>query len=500
MRVSLSLWTALAVSALPASAFYPYQPNYGSDESAAKVRRSVSPSASRVKSVTWPLRRASVRRDNIYRIIKSKEPSQENSVAIDQDANADGVGYDRSYMVGITIGDSKEEYHLLLDSAASNTWLMGAACDTKACGTHALFGNEDSSSLKVSSERFEVEYGTGKVLGVLATDTVNIGPGLSPTLSFGLATDVSDEFYSFPMDGILGIGRGTDVEGDVDSPQVMDVLKSSSLINSRLYGVHLHRAEDGLNDGELNFGAPNTDRYDGDLNNVPLVDNKDGFWEIKVEGLGIDDDEVDTDARTAIIDTGTAFIFMPKPDAVALHDLIPGSKEATVEAFTIPCDTDKKLWIRFGGQKYSISTADWVGDNLGGNTCGSNIIGRQTFGDSQWLVGDVFLKNVYTVFDIDGAQVGFGVKDGSEGKPSSLLSPSATPDSSPSQSGSAVPTPTEPLVVPGTKMEVSGTSVPTETATGTGSAASPTGGASPIAFSHISVIMSLALGLFLCYL
>lgn len=149
MRVSLSIWTALAVSALPASAFYPYQPNYGDDESAAKVRRKVSTPASRANSITWPLRRASVRRDNIYRIIQSKEPAQENSVAIDQDANADGVGYDRSYMVAITIGDSKEEYHLLLDSAASNTWLMGAACDTKACGTHALFGNEDSSTLKV---------------------------------------------------------------------------------------------------------------------------------------------------------------------------------------------------------------------------------------------------------------------------------------------------------------------------------------------------------------
>lgn len=314
-------------------------------------------------------------------------------------------------------------------------------------------------------------------------------------MSFGLATDVSDEFYYFPMDGILGIGRGTNVEGDVDSPQVMDVLRSSSLINARLYGVHLFRAKDGLNDGELNFGAPNTDRYDGDLNNIPLADNKDGFWEIKVDGLGVEGEEADIGARTAIIDTGTAFIFMPKSDAVALHKVIPGSKEATVEAFTIPCDTDKKLWMQFGGQKYSISTADWVGDSLGGGICGSNIIGRQTFGDNQWLVGDVFLKNVYTVFDIDGAQVGFGVKDGSEEKAISSSSPSATPESTTSQSGSAVPTPTEPLLVPGTKMQVSGTVVPTGTATEAGSNTSPTGAASAMTFSHFSVVASLVLGL-----
>ena len=43
-----------------------------------------------------------------------------DSVAVDQDGN------DLSYMVAVTIGDSKEEYHLLLDSAASK------AC-AKAC-------------------------------------------------------------------------------------------------------------------------------------------------------------------------------------------------------------------------------------------------------------------------------------------------------------------------------------------------------------------------------
>lgn len=64
-------------------------------------------------------------------------------MAIDQD------GSDLSYMVAVTIGDSKEEYHLLLDSAASNTWVMGQDCTSEACGTHTTFGKGDSTSLKV---------------------------------------------------------------------------------------------------------------------------------------------------------------------------------------------------------------------------------------------------------------------------------------------------------------------------------------------------------------
>lgn len=82
-------------------------------------------------------------RDNTYSILNSKDPTQENSVAVDQD------GSDLSYMAAVTIGSSREEYHLLLDSAASNTWVMGQECKAEACGKHNTFGEGDSDSLKV---------------------------------------------------------------------------------------------------------------------------------------------------------------------------------------------------------------------------------------------------------------------------------------------------------------------------------------------------------------
>lgn len=134
-----------------ATAFYPYTPHYGSEssDSTSNQRRvpalsSPSPSPkTQARSFTLPLRRVSVRRDNNFKIVVSSDPSQENSVAIDQD------GDDLSYMVAVTIGDSEEEYHLLLDSAASNTWVMGEGCESEACRTHNVFGEGDSGSLEV---------------------------------------------------------------------------------------------------------------------------------------------------------------------------------------------------------------------------------------------------------------------------------------------------------------------------------------------------------------
>jgi hypothetical protein len=150
MHISLPPWLALsAVALLPsAAAFYPYQ--YGDDNPVSNARRTPSLPASNAdtRSITLPLRRVpssqNLRaRQNAYNIVNSNDPKQANSVAIDQD------GGDLSYMVAVTIGDSKEEYHLLMDSAASNTWVMGQDCASAACKTHTTFGKGDSSSLKV---------------------------------------------------------------------------------------------------------------------------------------------------------------------------------------------------------------------------------------------------------------------------------------------------------------------------------------------------------------
>jgi hypothetical protein len=155
MRFTNQVWTAgLAMTALPTvNAFYPYQPPHGKGGNGngqhGNARRdqlsTLQPSASsNGRSITLPIRRIRSKRDNIYDILKSNDPKQKNSVAIDQD------GRDLSYMVAVTFGDSKEEYSLLLDSAASNTWVMAQDCQTEACKTHTLFGEGDSSSLEVT--------------------------------------------------------------------------------------------------------------------------------------------------------------------------------------------------------------------------------------------------------------------------------------------------------------------------------------------------------------
>jgi hypothetical protein len=155
MLISLSAWLALPAALLPTvTAFYPYEYSDNSGSSSA-ARRTAPSSNTQPKTISFPLRRARaplLPRDNLYNIVHSKDPAQKNSVAIDQD------GRDISYLVAVTFGDSKEEYNLLLDSAASNTWVMAQDCVSDACTTHATFGKGDSSTLKVCYRMVFVQH------------------------------------------------------------------------------------------------------------------------------------------------------------------------------------------------------------------------------------------------------------------------------------------------------------------------------------------------------
>lgn len=89
-------------------------------------------------------------------------------------------------------------------------------------------------------------------------------------------------------------------------------------------------------------------------------------------------------------------MLIPNPDAVALHDAIPGSMTDGQGDFAVPCSTDANIAIIFNGVPFSISPKDYVGPPLNetNSLCQSNIVGQQIGSPDQWLVGDVFLKNV----------------------------------------------------------------------------------------------------------
>ena len=311
-------------------------------------------------------------------------------------------GNDFSYFSAIKFGSSGETMYMLVDTGAANTWLMGSDCKTPACLAHNTFGDANSDTLQITKNMFNLTYGTGSVNGVVVSDTVAFA-GFTLPLAFGSASNTSTDFLTYPMDGILGLGRSK--SNTMGVPTVMEAISNAKLLTANLYGVNLQRNSDGSTDGEVNFGAPDTSKYTGALSYTNTV--ADGLmWEIPVDDAIVNGVRCNFTGRSAILDTGTSFVLMPPGDAQLLNSQIPQSQQ-NGSMFNIPCSSSLPVQFIFSGVTYNISPKDYVGKPVqGGNLCHSNIIGQQAFGASQWLLGDVFLKNVYTVFDFDKERIG----------------------------------------------------------------------------------------------
>lgn len=339
---------------------------------------------------------ASVRRADKYEIVKGTQPKQANSVAIDQD------GTDYSYICTIQVGASGKAMQMLIDTGAANTWMMGSDCSSEPCLAHNTFGAKDSTSLRVTDTEFNLSYGSGTASGLIFNDAVKLADFSIP-LSFGSASVVSNEFSSYPMDGILGLGRST--SSSVKVPTFMEAIDNRNLLQKNLLGIHLQRNSDGSTDGELNFGSPNTNRYTGHVSYTSTAKDSD-LWEIPIDDVAVDGVECSFSGKTAIIDTGTSFLLLPPGDAQRIHKLIPGSQQEG-ETFKLPCFASLPVQIIISKITYNIPPKDYLGKPVsGGNLCASNIIGKDTFGPDRWLFGDVFLKNVYTIFDFDHDKIG----------------------------------------------------------------------------------------------
>ncbi len=317
-------------------------------------------------------------------------------MAIDED------GTDYFYFSTLQFGSSGRKMYMLVDTGSANTWVIGSGCTTQACTSHNTFGPADSTTLTPTQSKFNLTYGTGTVSGMIFNDTVKMA-GISLPLSFGLATTTSDDFLTYPMDGILGLGRPT--SSNMDSPSVMETVEAAKALPQILFGLSLQRNSDGSTDGELNFGAPDPTKYTGDLS-YTSTDSNGSLWEIPIGDTALNGVSCHFSGKRGIVDSGTSFMLLPPNDAKTLHDRIPNSVQAS-DGFHVPCSSSMPIQIMISNTMYNVSSKDYVGNPVnGGSMCSSNIIARQTFGPDQWLLGDVFLKNVYTVFDFDKNRIG----------------------------------------------------------------------------------------------
>ncbi|KND92842.1 Aspartic-type endopeptidase ctsD [Tolypocladium ophioglossoides CBS 100239] len=360
---------------------------------------------------------ALAKRANQYQITEAVDSGKAMTTGIDQD------GTDYSYFVKVQFGSKGKPMYMLVDTGAGSSWVMSSSCTEKACLVHNTFGPSDSNTFEANSKTFSISYGSGTVGGELAADTITVA-GVSFKYQFGLASQTSEDFAHFAFDGILGLSMS---QGANDN--FLKTMAEAHKLDKNVFCIALSRASDGANTGEIKFGSTNPDKYTGDITYTP-VSAKDGDWAIPIDEIAYDGKKAQVGGVKSYIDTGTTFIFGPEDMVKKVHSVIPGSESSDGMTYTVPCDSTKPLTLTFSGVDFKISPQDWISPKDASGKCSSNIYGHEVVRGS-WLLGDTFLKNVYTIFDKDQNRIGFANLAGSHSEQSS--SSAATTTNAPTQ-------------------------------------------------------------------
>lgn len=133
------------------------------------------------------------------------------------------------------------------------------------------------------------------------------------------------------------------------------------LIDEPIFSFWLSDTEkDKENGGELIFGGIDESRFTGDIHWAHV--RRKGYWEVDLEKIVFDGEDVEMENTGAAIDTGTSLIAMP----VIMADLINkqiGAKKNFAGQYTIECDKVPSLpdfSFQFNGKLFTLKGSEYI--------------------------------------------------------------------------------------------------------------------------------------------
>ncbi|KIY71480.1 Asp-domain-containing protein, partial [Cylindrobasidium torrendii FP15055 ss-10] len=309
------------------------------------------------------------------------------------------------YFAEITLGTPPQTFKVILDTGSSNLWVPSTSCTSIACFLHSKFDSSASKTYKANGTEFEIRYGSGSMEGFVSHDAFTIGDLSIDGIDFAEATKEPGLAFAFgKFDGILGLAYDTIAVNHITPPFYEMVNKG--LLDKPVFAFRVGSSEE--DGGEATFGGIDESAFTGEITYAPV--RRKAYWEVELSQVSLGDDVLELENTGAAIDTGTSLIALPTDVAEMINTQIGAKKswngQYQVDCATVPSLPD--LTFTLAGKEYPLKGTDYVLEVQG--TCISAFTGLDINlpdGGSIWIVGDVFLRRYYTVYDLEKNAVGF---------------------------------------------------------------------------------------------
>ncbi|CAK5266694.1 unnamed protein product [Mycena citricolor] len=303
----------------------------------------------------------------------------------------------------VSIGTPATRFVIDFDTGSSDLWVPSSSCRSSCSGKTKYNPNQSSTSTRESGS-FSIQYADGStVSGPIYTDTVSVA-GVSVTQQYlSGVTTLSSSFTSGPADGLLGLAFPA-ISNLGQDPYFQTAINEGA-VSANQFGFYL--ASSG---SSLYIGGTDTRKYSGSIEFNGITSSS-GFWQVTGASVNVGGSTVASNLET-IVDSGTTIMYGPPALVREIFAQVPGAQlyDSANGYYSYPCSNPPQISFNYGGNDWTISAANLnLGrTSSGSRSCVSSLAAQDLgLGSRVFLLGDAFMKNQYTVFDVDQNAVGF---------------------------------------------------------------------------------------------